>query len=72
MGIKVSTHSGDYGGGGECLFHGRIEAGEDRVVAVQQVDQLSRREREAAVERSDGAEMPRIRPVLDPTPAADR
>ncbi|HJV13103.1 MAG TPA: hypothetical protein VJ625_04350 [Propionibacteriaceae bacterium] len=55
-----------------CFFHGRIEAGEDRFVAVQQVDQLSRREREAAVEPSDGAEMPRIRPVLDPIPTADR
>ena len=44
-----------------------VEAGEDRVVAVQQVHQLSRREREAPVERTDGAEMPRIRPVPDPT-----
>ena len=33
------------------------------------LDALSRREREAPVERSNGAEMPGIRPILDPTPA---
>jgi hypothetical protein len=51
------------------LFHGRVEAGEDRVVAMQQVHQLSRRERETPVERTDCAEMPRVRPIPDPTPA---
>jgi hypothetical protein len=51
------------------LFHGGVEAGQDSVVAVQEVHQVTPSKLQASVERPNRTEMLRIRTVLDPVPA---